>query len=374
MTYSYNSKFYNELHHEILELIKSDIDICDEDKFNDLALREFQYQFYNNNLYRKYCEEKFNIQNPECIESYTDIPAVPNESFKLEENWISFPKELLPKAKLFQTSGTTSGKKGKFWMDPKSRELFDLALIKANKEYCFLDVEKIKIYFTASPPDLVPNAGIGYDMNLIRENFATESSFWMDKEGFHAQKVTEELKKDEKTDTSVLIMGPSFGFVLFYDWCRERNINFELPIGSRIVDGAGYRGISREVPKTEFLAMMSELFDIPEIYILNNYACSETNLMLYDNTLRNYIKGRYEPRYKSNYPWTRIKVVDMDRYPEETVFLDEGKRGLLRYYTLTNLGAIMCIQTDDTGELIGRGFEIYGKSKPVKTPLKLKLV
>jgi len=375
MDYSYNSRFFEELHKDILDLIRGDIDDCDEDRFNDLALREFLYQFHNSNLYREYCQEKCDIRDPKIVDYYTEIPAVPSESFKLKEGWISFPEEVLPEAKLFETGGTTSGKKGKFWMDPKSRELFDPALTIANKEYCFPDVERMKIYFTSSPPHLVPNTGIGYDMRLIRENFATKGDYFMDKEGFHVKKLTNGLKEDEKADKPILIMGPSFGFVLFYDWCKERRINFKLGEGSRLVDGAGYRGISREVPKMEFLTMMSELFGIPKTHILNNYACSETNLMLYDNTLRNEVRGETEPRYKPNYPWTRMEVVDMDRYPEETVFLGKGERGLLRYYTLTNLGTIMCIQTDDIGELIGRGFEIYGKSKPIKPiPVGLNLI
>lgn len=363
MDYSYNSPFHQELHSSISELINGDIDAINESDFNHLALQLFTYQFFNNNLYQKLCKRGFGIGSPKDIDHYTDIPAVPVDIFK-KYLCVSFPEELLPQATEFSTTGTTMGIKGKIWRDPKTMELHDSAYIKANKEYYFLGLKRAPIHFMTSPPYTVLDSAIGRVNQIALEHFGTDDSFfYVDRGGFHKKKLADRLKQYERNETPVALKCATFLLVRFLDYCNRLGISFDLPEGSRSADGGGFRGLSRELPKDELIKETSELFGTPESHVINVYGCSERPSVIFDNVLRNNLLGIDRPRYKPNYPWTKILIVDPDQYPKETDYLKEGERGLIKYYDLTDMGTVVAVQFNDIGELKCDGFEIYGKAK-----------
>jgi hypothetical protein len=131
------------------------------------------------------------------------------------------------------------------------------------------------------------------------------------------------------------------------------------------MDTGGYKGRSREVPKTELYAAYHRHFGIPLTHIVNEYGMTELGSQFYDRNLRDAAAGRdptdclpASSRIKLAPPWVRVVVVD----PETLEPLDGPGPGLLRFIDLANLHTVLAVQTDDLGELRGEGFEILGRA------------
>ena len=354
--YSLKSDFVKELDKDIMNLIetgyKRDVN---ESEFNDLALREFELQYNTNKPYRKYCEKR-NVA-PKDISSWGGIPAIPTDAFKYAD-LACFPIEQAEKT--FISSGTTNPeKRGKYYVDKDGLEIYNKAVLVTTKEYLFPDIEKIKILALSPPPQALPNMGMANGIGLWMREYGTEGSkFLIGREGLDTKTFFESLKEAEKTNESVAIIGASFGFVHLFDNYEQRGLTFNLPNRSRVLDGGGYKGKSREVPKEEFFSKFPKIFGLPEEYCVNLLAMTEGASQYFDNVLRNKLRGVSEPRYKPNHPWTRTIAVD----PESLERLPKGEKGILRYYDLANRSTVLAVQTDDIGYEIGNGFEILGRA------------
>jgi hypothetical protein len=382
--YSFGSQYMRDLDREIMDLIVHGEDPKDPSKFNYLALKEWTFQFHNNPILRKHSITKYGIKSPDEIHNYEDIPVLPSGAYK---KWriISFPEVLLTEERIspaearakqlathFTSNGTSSktdeqGRPlvvGNFYRDPDAMELFDATITQAAKEYLFTDGVKRKFLLLSPPPEMLPSMPMIYDQELMRQNFGTEDRIYLiSKEGFDAKKFVEELKLAEKTGQPLMVGGASFAFVPFSDGCKQKNLSFNLPKGSISVDGGGYKGRSREVPKQEFIETISQVFGLPNGHVINLLGYSEHPSLIYDNVFKNAVSGVNSPRYKPNLPWHKTLVVDPEKYPKETVFLKKGEKGILRHFDLSDRGTVIAVQTDDEGELIEDGFEIWGRAK-----------
>lgn len=373
-----------DLDKEIMDLIVHGEDPKDPSKFNYLALKTWTFQFHNNTILRKYSIEKYGIKSPNEINSYEDIPVIPSGGYK-KWNIISFPEDLIPKgsispaearAKGLATHFTSSGSSSKtdehgrplvvghFYRDPDSMNLFDATITQAAKEYLFSDGIKRKFLLLSPTPEMFPYMPMIYDQELMRQNFGTEDRIYLiGKEGFDARKFVEELKLAEKTGQPVMIGGASFAFVSLFDGFKEKGLAFNLSNGSISVDGGGYKERSRDVPKQEFIEASSKMFGLPEDHVINLLGYGEHPTLIYDNVFRNALMRVNGSRYKPNLPWHKTLVVDPEKYPKETVFLKKGEKGILRHFDLSDRGTVIAVQTDDEGELIEDGFEIWGRAK-----------
>jgi hypothetical protein len=60
-----------------------------------------------------------------------------------------------------------------------------------------------------------------------------------------------------------MLLGTSFSFVHFLDWCEQSGVAFRLPEKSRLMDTGGFKGRSREVPRDELYRAYEKTFGIP---------------------------------------------------------------------------------------------------------------
>jgi hypothetical protein len=344
-----------DLDEKILSYIRRGTDHQDSEEFNRLALQVFDLQFRYISLYRRYCEKR-GITS-EDVSSWDQIPALPTDAFKVME-LAMLPSET---ARTFMTSGTTRPEeRGKVHYDEGGLSLMDATIYEAASAFLFPDRVKTTILIIAPPPDIVPQMIMAYGMNRLKEYFGSaQSRFLIGKEGFDINVLIDELRRSETEGVPITICGGSFGFVNFFDACRERNWRFILPPGSRILDAGGFKGRSREVKRDEFVSDCEQFLGIAKDYCVNLLGMTEISSQFYDNILRNAFKGINLPRAKINPPWTRTLVVD----PDTLEPLPAGKTGLLRHLDLANRGHILTVQTDDLGRMTPEGFEIYGRMK-----------
>ena len=346
------------IYQEVSAFANEGSDLFDDRRFNELALRIFRFQYDNNEPYRKYCQKKG--VDPDGIDDWEEICAVPTEAFKQLTLSCFPPKDA---AKVFMTGGTTDPqRRGKIYIHPLQLKFIQMANTLICKEYVFPDVDKLKLLMLMPSPEMIPTMYMLYGVKVTIDYLGTpESRFLISQEGFDVQGLIAELRQAESSGEPVGIIGPtSAGFGKFFDYCRNVNLKFKLPPGSRVMDAGGYKtGNFRIITKDEFMEMKSEILDVPDKYAINVLGMTEVVNLFFDNGLRNSLKGITTERYKSNYPWTRTVAVD----PETLQRLPKGKTGLLRFYDLMNIGTVMAIQTDDLGYETANGFEIIGRAQ-----------
>ena len=356
MDYAFGSQFEKDLHRDIKILIETGYDRArDEAEFNDIALRLFRFQYENCEPYKRFCDSK-NL-TPTVVDKWEHIPALPADAFKYNDI-ACFPLEKAER--VFMTSGTSDPqKRGRSYRDASNMELFDAAVKAAYAQYLAPDDRRMKGILISPPPDFMPESPIMYDIGLLVDGFATEAMYAIGRGGFDMGALLASLRQAEATGEPIIFGGASFGFIPFLDLCRAEGMSFRLPEGSRSVDGGGYKGRSRGLPKDEFIALTSEILGIPDECIINLLGLTESASVYLDNVFMNRIRGVTDSRYKLNHPWTRTVVIDPETLREPVPRrLPKGERGILRHCDLANRSTVMAIQTEDIGYEIGDGFEI----------------
>ncbi len=201
---------------------------------------------------------------------------------------------------------------------------------------------------------------MAYGMEQLKKSFGVPGSrFLVGDRGFVPEELAIELKQAEEEHAPVALIGASLGFLAFFDYCLEKGISFKLPEGSRALDAGGYKGKTREIARDEFLSLVTRHLGIHREWSTNLLGMTELGSQLYDNTLRNHLRGSAPTRFKENPPWTRTLVLDPRTLKEVVV----GGRGILWHLDLTNVERIAAIQTDDMGRRCEHGFEILGRAR-----------
>jgi hypothetical protein len=176
----------------------------------------------------------------------------------------------------------------------------------------------------------------------------------------------------------LILLGTAFNFVHLLDHFAATNMRYRLARGSRVLETGGYKGQSREVPKTELHASITKHLGIAPEYIVTEYGMSELSSQAYDcvagedvvQSPRSNVQGRpnalsHSPTFSLTHsrlfhfpPWTRAQVIS----PETGMEVPEGETGLLRIFDLANVRSVMGIQTEDLAIRRGHGFELIGRA------------
>lgn len=345
---------------EIIEDIKALVEKgveqqLDDKKFNDLALRLFNYQFEKNKLYGAYCRKK--KMEPKNVEKWEDILSVPTGIFK-EFQMATF--NINDAVKVFKTSGTSDpAKKGTIYLNQDALDLLNLAYKAAAHSYFFPDKRKMFGFFLMPSPETRPEMAMAYALWECHKDYVTDYVYLITPKGIDMPRIIQLLKQKEKEGEPVFISGPAFGFVYLFDAGKAQNFKFNLPPGSRMGQGGGYKGRSRELSREDFEAQAAAFFGLDTHYIMDILGLTEVNTAFVENRLYNHIHSIKKNRYKSNQPWTRTIAVN----PDTLERVPKGETGLLRHYCLTNVSTVLSIQTDDLGHEIDEGFEITGRVK-----------
>lgn len=153
---------------------------------------------------------------------------------------------------------------------------------------------------------------------------------------------------------SVFLCGTAFNFVHLLDHLDDANLLLQLPAGSRVLETGGYKGRSRELPKAELHAWITDLLGVPASHIISEYGMSELSSQAYDGVAG----AQTNDRVFHFPPWARVQIVS----PETSREVGEGETGLIRIFDLANVYSVMAIQTEDLGIRRGNGFELLGRA------------
>ncbi len=354
--YSLESDFVRQLDRDVLDFVRKGRENQNGERFNELALREFELQYHTIKPYREYCKKKG--ASPESVSRWDQIPAVPSLAFK-EFILTSFPIERAEHA--YFTSGTTDPKrKGRIYRDHGAVDLINAANGLLTREYVFPDRERMKILLMTPSPKMAPGMGMAIGLERVRTEFGTpESAYLITPLGLNVELLLKSLIEAERTGEPIALIGSSSGFIYFFKACEEEGIRFALPEGSRVCDGGGYLGQFGECSKEEYFELCSRVLGVEEHYCINVLGMGEISTNFFDNVLRDHRSGKIGERRKVIPPWTRTEVVDINTFQR----LPMGETGLLKHYDLVNRAMVMAVQTDNLGFETEDGFEIIGRWK-----------
>ena len=361
--------------------------------FNRLVLELFALQFKHNATYRKICEA--GGLTPGVVEHWTQIPAVPTAAFKELELTCLAPAE---RTTVFHSSGTTEQKPSRHFHNAESLAVYEASLwpwfgqnLFANSKF---RIQNLKLVVITPPPAQAPHSSLVHMFEAVRQKLgAAETAFagklasdgsWT----LNFDATLAALNSSLVTRHPSLLLGTAFSFVHLLDYLAERNLRFDLPSGSRVMETGGYKGRSRALPKTELHQLITERLGVPPSHIICEYGMSELSSQAYDGidvgVRPSPGAATFNMRPSSDFqgspgaspllrpgrahsgssifrfpPWAQVQIIS----PETGREVADGETGLIRVFDLANVFSVMAIQTEDLGIRRGDGFDLIGRAQ-----------
>jgi hypothetical protein len=312
----------------------------DDTAWEGLARELFAWQFSRVPAYRRLCTGRGIV--PKKLRSWRDIPAVPQQLFKLEP---LFSHRARRPGAIYETSGTTTGEPGRQHL--LRPDIYRAVAVEGARR-AGLFAHDPELYFLTPSPVEAPRSSLsamfGFWQGAAKQ---TGRRFVVQKGRFDFGRLRENLLSAVRSRRAVGLCGTAFSFVhLLEAWADLPPL--PLPRGSWLLETGGFKGRSREVPKAELYAGMTRLLGVADTAIWNEYGMSELSSQAYARGGR----GRHETP-----PWARVLVVDPATNREVPI----GRRGLVRWFDLANTDSVFALQTLDLAERTLKGFRLIGR-------------
>ncbi len=330
-----------------------------EERFNELALELFAWQFERNEAYRKLCVAKG--CSPGDVDDWTQIPAVPTAAFK------EFDYSCLPVATrkiVFHSSGTGTSRPSRHFHNEVSLELYHASLLPWFQRHFPKEAFTPHLLSLTPPERLTPHSSLVHMLEVVRSECGSLDSWFAGgtrDDGAWAlepDKVVAWLNRYAVLNQAVIVAGTAFNFVHLVDWLVSRDVQVKLPPGSSIMETGGYKGRSRALPQAELHELLTARLGVPAERIVCEYGMCELSSQAYDRIAG----GKSSARCFRFPPWARVRVVSS----EDGAPTMEGKVGLLQIFDLANAFSVLAIQTEDLAVRREDGFELIGRAEQVE--------
>ncbi len=341
---------------EVMRFIGRGVEVAADDReFERAALAVFEYQFNENEPYRRYCENRG--VSPASVNGWQSIPAVPTAAFK-EAALVC--GGLQGNEKVFRTSGTSLGPERRGTHYVRDLGLYEASALTNFRAHLLPDTAALSMLVLGPGTDQAPDSSLVWMLERVCHHFGGPGSeVFVHEGGLRVDDLVEVLRGCEASERPVALLGTAAAFAHLIEELEGRGVRFRLPLGTRVMETGGFKRRRGDIPRDEFYARLTGRFGMSELYCVAEYGMTEMCSQFYDNVLRERALGRSPPvRYKVVPPWVRTLVVDA----ETLVPLPHGRLGVLRHFDLANLDSVMAIQTDDLGVAAPEGFEILGRA------------
>jgi hypothetical protein len=334
---------------DILEFIASDG--CTDGAFDHLALRLFAHQYASSAPYRNFCQQRgATVRN---VRSWSDIPAVPIDAFKVMELRCEPPAAT---ERVFMTSGTTRGGTRGRHFHPRL-DVYDLSMRRNFARRFMRGADRLSMGILFPDETAMPNSSLAHYLALAKSVFGSDGSrYFMTPQGMDLAGLRQALETAERSGEPYALLGASYSFVHLVDALRAEGKVFRLPPGSLVLDTGGYKGQSREMPAETFYADISQALGVPRTHCINMYGMTELSTQFYDEG------NAVVPSVKSGPHWIRSRLVD----PVTGQRVPPGARGILVHCDLANFNSVTTILTEDVGLEAEGGFLLLGRAEGVE--------
>ena len=300
--------------------------IKSEDRFNEVALEIFQFQYKNNLVYRKYVDG-FGRNTPL---DYSEIPFLPIEFFKTKKVTCGgglFDLE-------FKSSGTTGTNSTHH---VKDKIIYESSFLNGI-QLAYPDIKNRVVlallpnYIEQGSSSLVYMAD-----SLIKRSKFKESGFYLGDIGSLIS-VLEEL---ERRKQPTLLLGVSFALL---DLAEKKNLNLNY---ANVMETGGMKGRREEMVRSKLHLVLCNGFGVSEIH--SEYGMTELLSQAYSKG-----NGIFNCP-----PWMKILIRDTN---DPLELLPIGRAGGINVIDLANIYSCSFVATQDLGKTDKNGsFEVIGR-------------
>lgn len=298
---------------------KSQIFDIKKDTFDHAALEVFHYQYYNNKVYKKFCD--YSSKNTKTVKNVKDIPFIPIEFFK---NHVVKSGEWEAE-KIFKSSGTTSSSRSHHHIKDvdfylrNSINIFN-SLVGSLSEYQLIA--------------LLPSYQEQADSSLI-----CMVDFFMKKSNNNSDYyMVSDIKPVLQSDKKKLLIGVSYAILDI----AEKNI---VSNNTLVIETGGMKGRKKEITRKELHEIIKDGLNPKEIW--SEYGMTELMSQAYG-------KGGF-----FSFPnWAKALTRDIN---DPFCYLGANKTGGLNIIDLANVDTCSFIETKDLGRANGDLFEVLGR-------------
>jgi hypothetical protein len=335
--------------------------ISSEPELNQLALALFALQFAHVEPYRRFCETR--RITPDKVARWSEIPAVPAAAFKeLELSSLRGAE----RTNAFHSSGTTAQRTSRHFHNSESLATYEASLLPWFKAHLLPEAKSIHFVILTPSPALAPHSSLVHMLETVRREFGSQYSRFtgnVDATGawtLDMDATLDALHKSMETGRPLALLGTAFSFVHLLDQVSAHPFRFALPSGSRVMETGGYKGRSRQLPRSQLHALITRYLGIPPAHIVCEYGMSELSSQAYDRQVQNVEpETMNESRVFRFPPWARARVIS----PETGAEVAEGETGLIQVCDLANVRSVMMVQTEDLAVRLRNGFELLGRAE-----------
>ena len=282
----------------------------------DYFLQLFEYQYLNNQVYKKYCD--ILSKSPQNVFQIFDIPLLPISAFKVHD----IKTGLWAETGIFKSSGTTQTIRSRHFVK-------DINLYLKNAEYIwnrhFGPLDQYCIYSLL--PGYVDRGDsslicmVDYFISKTRQN---GSMFVHGKEAELEQIVNSNTISGKKP----LIFGVSYALLNFLE-----NYRWSTP-DIYIVETGGMKGLREDMTKEELFGTLQKEFLTPFVY--SEYGMTELFSQAYTNQGVGFTFG--------------TQLIPVIRQLQDPLTVEgRGKQGMVGCMDAANIDSCAFILTEDTG-------------------------
>jgi Acyl-protein synthetase, LuxE len=320
------------------------------DRFEKLALDVFAHQFAHSAAYRQYCLGRGHT--PDTVADWAAIPPVPIVAFKRADLCCG------EAVRTFLSSGTTEGPAHRSRHSVPDLRLSERAAVAGLRQFLFPDLARMRLLSLIHRAEDLPDSSLAQMIAWAMEHFAEANSrYAVTSDGVAFDEMVDALRQSERDGQPLCVLATTGALIRIIDHCREHDLIFRLPHGSRLMDTGGDKGAPRPLSRSGTLHAVWNAFAIPGYFCVNEYGMAELSSQFYDSVITDRVHGRHRPRRKLGPHWTRTMVLD----PETLAPTPAGTRGLLCHVDLANAGSAMAVLTEDIGYTETDGFQLVGR-------------
>lgn len=343
----------DNLHARALALITRLSNGARDDEGRDALLCDLlREQSLQIDAYARLCRHR-GVSPSIVTEDPSHFPAMPTDVFRYTRVATHPPDQ---DRRVFQTSGTTSGRRGQHALSDLS--LYDIAARIFAQHSLFADVARIRLLILAPDEHEVPDSSLSYMLSRFVEWFGTDDSLFVSRAAtLDLATLADALDSACDHVTPVALLGTSLAFLHAEDQLSSKR--WTLPTGSRLMQTGGFKGKSREVEPEALRVALSQRYGIPESLVVQEYGMTELCSQMYESSLVDALNDRHQaPRRLIAPGWVRVTAVD----PETLAPVAAGEVGIARIDDIANVGSVCAIQTADRIRMVDDGFVLLGRS------------
>jgi hypothetical protein len=319
-------------------------------RFEALALEVFAYQFARCAPYRRYCLSRG--RTPDTVADWRAIPPVPIVAFKHADLCCG------PPVRMFLSSGTTAGPTNRSRHQLPDLRLYHASALAGLQQFLFPDLPRGRLVSLVQRAEDLPDSSLAQMVSWAMAAFGTDDSICpLGPDGVDLDAFVAALRASERDGQPLVLLATTGALVRVLDRCRERNVSFRLPHGSRLMDTGGDKGAPRHLSRNGLLHAVWHAFAIPGYFCVNEYGMAELSSQFYDSVLADRVHGRHRPRRKLGPHWVRTLVLDADTLTP----VEPGRPGLLCHIDLANAGTAVAVLSEDVGHAVLDGFQLLGR-------------